>query len=266
MTTAEQLECTWCGLGNAVGASNCSACGAPLGGAVLRTESGWRPAPRLNQLTEISFGSSRFDVQEGIVPVVEVELGAGDEIYFEPELLNWWDESLELRVRPLTGLVQRLMAGMPLRIADAAGPGRLAISRESTGDLVLMPIRAGARIEVREHAFLLATSSLDYEYDKLSMPGSFFGTRSMYLDRFFAQEAPGLLILHGFGCVFDRVLEADESIVIEPGAFFYKEDTVRLQGTTLKLGGSLFGRNVQRLHATGPGRIGLRTLDYGWEA
>ena len=55
----------------------CRACGAPLDIRNLVSESGWREAPRIRDMTEIHFGSSTCQVEGEIVPVAEINLGAG---------------------------------------------------------------------------------------------------------------------------------------------------------------------------------------------
>ena len=54
--------------------------------------------------------------------------------------------------------MKRALAGMPFIISVAQGPGRVAFSRDATGELVLLPLHPGMEMDVREHAFLLAYS------------------------------------------------------------------------------------------------------------
>ncbi len=49
------------------------------------------------------------------------------------------------------------------------------------------------------------------------------------MDRFVTTGAPGLLILHGYGNVFERVLRPGESIMVEPGAFLIQDSSVTMQ-------------------------------------
>ena len=55
----------------------------------------------------------------------------------------------------------------------------------------------------------------------------------MYLDRFAAQSAAGLVVLHGYGNVFERSLGEGETIMVEPGAFFYKDAAVTMEIVTI---------------------------------
>ena len=53
---------------------------------------------------------------------------------------------------------------------------------------------------------------------------------------------PGLLLLHGYGNVFERMLQPGENILLEPGAFLYKDSSVTMAVETQKLTQGLFGR------------------------
>jgi hypothetical protein len=61
----------------------------------------------------------------------------------------------------------------------------------------------------------------------------------MYLDRFVAQTAPGILVLHGYGNVFERTLGEGETILIDPGAFFYKDSKVTMEVTSINMKGRI---------------------------
>ena len=56
----------------------------------------------------------------------------------------------------LSGGLKRAFAGMPFIISVATGPGRIAFSRDATGELVVLPLHPGMELDVREHAFLLS--------------------------------------------------------------------------------------------------------------
>ena len=70
-----------------------------------------------------------------------------------------------------------------------------------------------------------------------------FGGQGMYMDRFVTTNSPGLLILHGYGNVFERRLKAGESIMVEPGAFLYKDSSVTMDVEFQQLGTGLLRRN-----------------------
>jgi uncharacterized protein (AIM24 family) len=257
-----RLECEWCNAQNATGDVSCRACGAPLDVKNLVSDSGWREAPRLRDMTRVHFGNSTCQVEGAIVPVLEVDLAAGESVYFEHHVLLWKDGRVPTAVLPLTGVVKRLLAGMPLVITTATGPGRVAFSRDATGELVLMPLHPGAELDVREHAFVLASRTIDYSYLRIKgLRNILFGGQGMFMDRFVAAGAPGLLVLHGYGNVFERRLAAGESILVEPGAFLYKDASVGMQVEMQRLSTGLFGGTGMCLvRMTGPGRLGIQSM------
>lgn len=257
-----RIECQWCKSQNPGTATTCRSCGAPLDVKNLVSESGWREAPRLRDMTEIQFGASTCQVEGEIVPVAEINLGAGDSIFFEHHVLLWKDDATRMSVLPLTGGVKRALAGMPFIISVAHGPGRVAFSRDATGELVVLPLHPGMELDVREHAFLLSSHTINYTFIRIKgLRNILFGGQGMFMDRFVTTTAPGLLLLHGYGNVFERTLNPGESILVEPGAFLYKDSTVTMDVQPIKLTSGFFGGTSMNLaRMTGPGRIGIQSM------
>jgi len=258
----ERIQCQWCQGMNEKAALSCRACGAPLDIRNLVSESGWREAPRIRDMTEIHFGSSTCQVEGEIVPVAEINLGQGDSIFFEHHVMLWKDERVPLGVMQLSGGLQRAFAGMPFIISLATGAGRIAFSRDATGELVVLPLHPGMELDVREHAFLLASHHISYSFVRVKgLVNILFGGQGMYMDRFVTGSVAGLLILHGYGNVFERRLAPGESIMVEPGAFLYKDSSVTMEVQFQRLGTGLFGgANLALARMTGPGRIGIQSM------
>ena len=49
------------------------------------------------------------------------------------------------------------------------------------------------------------------------------------MDRFFAPQVPGLLLIHAHGNAFIRHLQPNESILIKPTSLLFKDPSVRMQ-------------------------------------
>jgi uncharacterized protein (AIM24 family) len=247
---------------NEKSALSCRACGAPLDIRNLVSESGWREAPRIRDMTEIHFGASTCQVEGEIVPTAEINLGYGDSIFFEHHVMLWKDENVAMTVLQLPGGLKRAFAGMPFIISAASGPGRIAFSRDATGELVVLPLHPGMELDVREHAFLLSSHQISYSFVRIKgLTNILFGGQGMYMDRFVTTGAPGLLILHGYGNVFERRLKPGESIMVEPGAFLYKDSSVTMQVEFQRLGTGFFGgTNMSLARMTGPGRVGIQSM------
>ena len=262
MEPIQRIQCDWCQTQNPTGATTCQACGAPLDVKNLVSDSGWREAPRLRDMTEIHFGNSTCQVEGEIVPVAEINLGAGDAVNFEHHVLLWKEDAVRMDVLPLQGGMKRALAGMPFIISVATGPGRIAFSRDATGELVLLPLHPGMEMDVREHAFLVASHTIQYSYTRIQgLRNILLGGQGMFMDRFITTTTPGLLILHGYGNVMERHLKPGESILVEPGAFLYKDSSVTMNVETQKLKTGLFGGTGMNLaRMTGPGRLGIQSM------
>src|SRR5689334_11243198 len=112
--TVQRIQCEWCRSMNQPNAVSCWACGAPLDVRNLVSESGWREAPRIKDMTEIRFGNgSTCQVEGEIVPVAEIMLAPGDAVYFEHHVLLWKEDRVPITVMPLPGGAKRVFAGMP---------------------------------------------------------------------------------------------------------------------------------------------------------
>ena len=257
----ERIQCQWCQSMNEKAALTCRACGAPLDIRNLVSESGWREAPRLRDMTEFQFSSSTCQVEGEIVPVAEIHLGPRDSVFFEHHIMLWKDDNVPLTVLQLPGGLKRAFAGMPFIISVATGPGRIAFSRDATGELVVLPLHPGMELDVREHAFLLASHQIDYSFVRVKgLANILFGGQGMFMDRFVTTGSPGLVLLHGYGNVFERKLKAGESIMVEPGAFLYKDSSVTMEVEFQRLGGLFAGANMSLARMTGPGRIGIQSM------
>lgn len=259
----ERIQCQWCQGMNEKTALSCHTCGAPLDIRNLVSESGWREAPRIKDMTEITFGaSSTCQVEGEIVPVAEINLHQGDSIYFEHHVMLWKDPAVVMSVMQMPGGMKRALAGMPFLVSVASGQGRIAFSRDATGELVILPLHPGMEVDVREHAFLLASHHIGYSYVRIKgLRNILFGGQGMFMDRFVTSNLPGLLILHGYGNVFERTLRPGETILIEPGAFLYKDSSVGMDVEMQQLTTGLFGGTAMSLaKMTGPGRVGIQSM------
>ena len=234
--TDERVACRWCRAQSPVGANTCERCGAPLDVRDAVTDSGWRSAPRLRDLTEVRFGGSRLQIDGTVVPVADVDLGPGESVFFEHHAMLWKDEGTSMSVMDAPGGMKRLLGDLPFVLSVATGPGYVSCSRDAPGELVVLPVEPGQEIDVREHALLLATSTLTYSFEKLpGLKATMAVGSGMYLERFVAGGSPGLVVLHGFGNVLDRNLAPGECIEVEPGGFLYKESSVGVEVSTHKL-------------------------------
>jgi uncharacterized protein (AIM24 family) len=203
-----------------------------------------------------------YRVEGELVPVLAVALAPGQTVFFEHHILLWKDPALEFRVRPLGGMMKRLIAGMELLIVEAVGPGEVAFSRDGVGQVFAVPLAPGEALHVREHQFLAATGAIDFTWERVSgVANLLFGGTGFFIDRFHAGAEPGVVWLHGHGNVFEKTLAVGESLDVEPGGWLYKDPSVTLQTNYQGMtAGFLGGTSLTCNRFTGPGRLGLQSM------
>lgn len=272
ISTARQYQCRFCGHESDAGCTSCPGCGAPVDVRLAVTRSGWTELPPIKNMAKLQFGQSFCQIEGSYVPVADFKLAAGDWIYFTHHILLWKDDHAQISAMSLKGGWKRMFAGLPLVMTQAAGPGRIAFSKDAPGEMIALPLQPGQSMDVREHVFMIATGSVSYDWFNT---GIWFETRSgqerethypvgMFMDRFSAGTAPGLLLLHGAGSVFIHQLAPGQTVMIKPTSLLFKDPSVRMHLHFEHPGGAAPGwfrlspRYVWlRLH--GPGRVAVQS-------
>ncbi len=159
------------------------------------------------------------------------------------------------------GGMKRMLGGMPFVISLAHGPGRVAFCRDASGEVVVLPLHPGMELDVREHAFLVASHSISYSFVRIKgMTNVLHGGEGMYMDRFVTTGEPGILLLHGYGNVFERTLQPGEKILVEPGGFLYKDSTVAMNTVQMQVKTGMLRHGMYLAEMTGPGRVGIQSM------
>jgi uncharacterized protein (AIM24 family) len=299
--------CPYCRQTSAGAGASCPNCGAPVNIQLRTTASGWTELPSIADMAKIQFGQSNAQVEGRLVPVAEMNLAAGDGLYFTHDVLLWKDPAVELVPMAFSKPWSRHRAGLPMVMMQAAGPGRIAFSHDSPGELVALPLQPGAAVDVREHALLVATSAVNYDWVDsgiwfvtsgghkeassgggltgggllkmgLEMAGAGGGGMErrddnqptwhypvgQFLDRFYAGDKPGLVMVQVSGNAYVRDIGAGESILIKPPALLFKDPSVGMQlhveypAAGAKIWQTFTNRYLW-LRVWGPGRIGLQS-------
>ncbi|MGH9396608.1 MAG: AIM24 family protein [Terriglobia bacterium] len=209
-----------------------------------------------------SYGGVIYHIQGELVPALSIELSAVS-VFFEHHVLLWKDPQVQVGIKAVKGAFKRMMAGIPVFLTEAVGPGRIAFSRDNAGHVFAIHLKHGESIDVREHQFLAATESLEYGFSRIKgVANILYGGTGFFIDNFACTQAEGIVWLHGYGNVFDIVLKPGEQIDIEPGGWIYKEKSVGMQSMFQRLSTGLFASagQISWNRFTGPGRIGLQSM------
>ncbi len=216
-----------------------------------------------------------------LVPVVDIMLGNQMPIYFEHHILLWKHPGVQIGFKSLQGAARRFFAGLQIFMTEAYGPGNIAFSRDSVGQIVALRLLPGQTVEVREHQFLVATGNINYDFVFMQgISNILFSRTGLFIDRFTATSGEGMLLLHGYGNVFEKMLAPGEALDVEPGAWLWKDPSVRMEVTTVAgsqragggggllgalggaLGGFIAGSSITLNRFIGPGRVGIQSMTY----
>jgi uncharacterized protein (AIM24 family) len=266
-------KCVWCGAVVAGTDTSCPRCGAAIRVDRVVTESGWAELPGRKDMAKLHFGNSSCQIEGVYVPVADVNLAAGEGVYFTHHVLLWKDPQVNVTAMSLAGAWKRMFAGMPLIMTQAMGPGHIAFSKDDPGELIPVPLQPGQSLDVREHLFLAATSNVEYDWFQT---GVWFTTQrgnetethyplGGFMDRFSTPQSPGLLMLHAAGNVFVRELGPGQTILIKPTALVFKDPAVQMHlhferpGTVFSGWGS-WGNRYIWLRLVGPGRVAVQSV------
>lgn len=203
-----------------------------------------------------------YHIQGELVPVLQVEVGDAH-IYFEHHILLWKDTAVRIKIKNIKGAAKRMFAGLPLLLTGTDGRGHIAFSRDGVGHICAVHLKPGESIEVREHQFLAATDNIAYGFSMVrGISNMLFGRSGFFIDRFSAGRTEGVVWLHGYGNVFEVMLEPGQQVDVEPSAWVYKDPSVKMETKIQQLGATLFGASGQIMinRFTGPGRLGIQSM------
>jgi uncharacterized protein (AIM24 family) len=251
---------------------SCPACGAPVDVSLKMTESGWMELPAARDMARIQCGRSSVQIEGTMVPVADFTLAQGDGVYFPHHELLWKEPGVAVTQRGMKWAWKRIMAGLPVHMLDAVGPGRIAFSRDAAGETLAIPLHPGVSVDVREHIFMVATQAVSFDWFE---SGVWFTTREgdetethypvgVFMDRFAAPSQPGLLLIHAHGNAFVRQLAPGERLLAKASAFLYKASTVSMHMHVEHPRRSLssiwtWGERYLWLVLRGPGRVAIQS-------
>jgi uncharacterized protein (AIM24 family) len=235
-TPTATYTCPYCRIPSEGAGGTCPHCGAPVDVRERVSDSGWAEQPPIRDMARIHFGRSTCQIIGKYVPVAEMNLHDDDSVYFSHHVLLHTESRVRLNTMRMASGWNRMLAGMPLIMMTAQGPGHIAFSADLPGETLAVPLQHNQAVDVVEHRFLVATANVTYRWEN---SGIWFATQKgddqeyhyplgRTMDRFWAQGGPGLLLLHAPGNTFVRDLGPGERILIQPSGLIWKDPSVRM--------------------------------------
>jgi uncharacterized protein (AIM24 family) len=214
------------------------------------------------RITEGQGPGLQYRIEGELLPALHLALAPNASVFFEHHAIMWKNPDVDLQLMKLREGFKRMIAGMPILMTYATGPGEMAFSRDTPGHVFPINLNHGGTILVREHQFLAATANLEYSFERVKgARNMFMGQAGFFVDRFTASNGDAVVWLHAYGNAYEVSLAPGEAIDVEPGSWVYREDSVRYEQKVVGFktgflggGGSLFFNRF-----TGPGRVGLQS-------
>ena len=220
------------------------------------------PAPIPTAIHDESFAGVTYHIRGELVPELQIEL-SDMRVMHEHHVLLWKETQVDIELKKLPSGIKRKVAGLDFFITRSVGPGRAAFSRDSPGQCIPLHLRQGEGLHVREHQFIAATDNLDYSFERIQgVRNMLVGGSGFFMDKFAATDGDAIVWLHGHGNVFQVELGHGDQIDVEPGAWLFKDPTVKMEAVTMGLKTGIFGGGGKLTwnRFTGPGRLAIQTL------
>ncbi len=277
METATNVICRWCNTEYSSSLSQCPSCGGHGDISKSTTNGGWSELAPVKDMTQIQFGKSTCVIHGEIVPAVELNMDQGESVYFAHHSLLWKENGVGFEIMPMKKGFSRLLAGLPIIMTEAVGPGKIAFSHHKPGEVIPIFLNQDESVDVMEHVFLLASHSVKYDFFNTNLwlvksngnEQEIEYPAGMYMDQFTASEKSGLLLLHSHGNAFVRDLKAGEIILVHPKSLLYCYSSME-RGLHIEVPGqptnvSFFGnfnnyaQQTVWIKVEGPGRVAVQS-------
>jgi len=199
------------------------------------------------------------------LPVVDVELKAGESIISESGAMAWMSNTIQMESHLRGGLgssLGRVMAGesMFLVTYTAQSPGSITFCNEFPGKIVAKTFKAGEGLICQRDTFLAADPTINLKTEFVKRLGfGFFGGEGFFLERI---EGTGTALLSFCGELTELKLDQGQVLKVDPGYIAAMEPSVTYDITTVPgIKNKLFGGEGLFLATLqGPGVIWLQSM------
>lgn len=204
------------------------------------------------------------------LPVLEIELDAGDKVVGVPDQLSWMSGDIAMTTSMagggaggLFGLVSRAVSGGGLFMTEfhaERGPGNVAFAAKLPGNFVEVQVAPERGYLVHRHGFVCGTPGIEVATAfQQTLGGAVFGGEGFVLQKLSGQ-ASAFIELGGELVTYE--LKPGQFILVHPGHVGLFEESVGFELTTMRgITNALFGGDgLFLVKLSGPGKVWLQTL------
>ena len=210
--------------------------------------------------------SLQYQISGTTLPVLTVELHAGERVYSESGGMSWMSGNVEMETTAGGGvgkMLRRAISGESLFIVDFyvnTGTGVVAFASEFPGKIIPLQLAEGQSMIVQKDSFMCAEKSVDLDMQFRKRLGTgLFGGEGFILQRL---TGPGLVFVELDGEVVEYDLKEGQVLKVDTGHIAMFEPTVDFDVAMVKgfrnilLGGEGLFLGTLR----GPGKVWLQTM------
>lgn len=208
----------------------------------------------------------KFEIKGTPLPVVIMNLEAGEKIKTERGAMSWMSPNMEMSTNAGGGIGKafgRMVTGESMFqniYTCQGGPGMLACASGFPGEILAIPISGNNTIIAQKSAFLASEAGVEMSTHFQKKGGAgLFGGEGFILQKFTGE---GYVFLEIDGSVIEYTLAPGQSLIVDTGNLAAIDATVNVDIQTVKgIGNALFGgEGIFNTVLTGPGRVWLQTL------
>jgi len=204
------------------------------------------------------------------MPVLQIQLDAGEKIVAEPGEFSWMTDNIQLHTttqaagaRGMFSVLGRAMAGGGLFMTEyspTGSSGMVAFSAKVPGTIHQVEVAPGHSYMIHKHGFLCATDGVQLSMGfQRKLGAGLFGGNGFILQK---MSGPCTAFVELGGECVEMDLAAGQTILVHPGHIGMFQDTVSFDITMMKgIKNVIFGGDglfIGRL--TGPGKIWLQSM------
>ncbi|BCS90965.1 MAG: hypothetical protein ARM1_0422 [Candidatus Micrarchaeota archaeon] len=162
----------------------------------------------------------RYNISGTTVQYLNIELDPGESVYCDTGYLVSKSASVVMSPRLVGGIlgaIKREITGATgfLTVFEAKGDrGLLTVSNDLPGKIIAIELNEGESIVLEDRAFLLATSNVSFNTQRVSLSAAFFTNTGLFLQKF---NGPGVVFAHIVGDLIEHDLKEGDEIQIDPG-------------------------------------------------
>jgi uncharacterized protein (TIGR00266 family) len=206
----------------------------------------------------------KYRIDGGNLPVLLVQLDAGESIQCEAGGMSWMDDglSMETHTGGIGKMFGRVLTGENLftNTYVAQRAGEIAFASTFPGDIRAFEIHPGQELICQKDAFLAMVGNVEMSVAfQKRIGGAFFGGEGFIMQKFTGE---GVVFIEIDGSAYEYNLAPGEKKIIDTGNMVMMDGTCTMDVQTVSgIGNVLFGgEGLFNTVVTGPGRVVLQSM------